>query len=136
MPWDNMTNMSGPRDGVAKQLHDDDPLALYLHSHGHTLNLAAGDAIKKCTFTKDGLDIVFKVSRLTRFSPNNCGIGEDKETHLGSEFYVQSVGRVRAASLKSLLSNSVILQQLWETAMDNTSDPTIKSRIIGVDQFR
>ena len=41
--------------------------------------------------------------------------------------------RVRAASLKSMLSNYVALQQQWELAQDSTSDPTIKSRIIGVE---
>ena len=44
---------------------------------------------------------------------------------------------VRAASLKSLLSNYAALQQLWETLKNSTPDPTIKGRIIGVQfQFK
>ena len=44
---------------------------------------------------------------------------------------------MRAASLKSLLLNYVVLQQLWQIAQGSTSGPTIKSRIIGVEsQFR
>ena len=34
--------MSGPRSGVAKQLRDEKPRAIYLHCHGYALNLAAG----------------------------------------------------------------------------------------------
>ena len=67
--YDGASNMSGPRSGVAKQLRDDEPRALYLHCHGHALNLAVGDAIKRCKHTKDALDIAFEVSKLVKFSP-------------------------------------------------------------------
>ena len=40
---------------------------LYLHCHGHALNLAAGDAIKRCKHTKDALDVAFEVSKLVKF---------------------------------------------------------------------
>ena len=44
---------------------------------------------------------------------------------------------VRAASLKSVLTNYVALQELWEKTKESTSDPTIKGRIIGVEsQFK
>ena len=55
--YDGVSNMSGPRSGVAKKLRDEEPHALYLHRHGHALNLAAGDSIKKCKVTKDALDV-------------------------------------------------------------------------------
>ena len=45
--YDGESNMSGPRSGFAKQICDEEPHALYLHCHGHALNLAAGDSIKK-----------------------------------------------------------------------------------------
>ena len=67
--YDGASNMSGPRSGVAKQLRDEEPRALYLHCHGHALNLAAGDSIKKCKVTKDALDVTFEVSNLVKFSP-------------------------------------------------------------------
>ena len=67
--YDGASNMSGPRSGVAKQLRDEEPRALYLHCHGHALNLAAGDSIKKCKVTKDALDVTFEVSKLVKFSP-------------------------------------------------------------------
>ena len=60
--YDGASNMSGPKSGVAKQLRDEEEHALYLHCHGHALNLAAGDSIKKCKVTKDALDVAFEVS--------------------------------------------------------------------------
>ena len=32
--------MKGPRSGVAKQLLDEEPRAIYTHCYGHSLNLA------------------------------------------------------------------------------------------------
>ena len=46
--YDGAANMSGAKSGVAKQLTDEEPRALYTHFYGHALNLACGDAIKWC----------------------------------------------------------------------------------------
>ena len=44
---------------------------------------------------------------------------------------------VRAASSRSVRTNYMALQLLWERTKDSTSDPTIKGRIIGVEsQFK
>ena len=44
---------------------------------------------------------------------------------------------VRANLLKSVLDNYIVLQELWKQAKDEVSDPSIKSRIIGVQtQFK
>jgi hypothetical protein len=40
--------MSGVRNGVAKQITDEEPKALFTHCYGHSLNLSAGDTIKRC----------------------------------------------------------------------------------------
>ena len=62
-----------PQGGVSGQWATGNPPgygpALYLHCHGHALNLAAGDAIKKCKYTKDVFDIAFEVAKLVKFSP-------------------------------------------------------------------
>ena len=125
--------------GVAKRLCDEEPRALYLHCHAHALNLAVGDSIKRCKYTKDALDVAFEVLKLVKFSPKRAAELE-KEYALDSPgFHVlcPTHWTVRAASLKSLLSNYVALQQLWETVKDSTADPTIKGRIIGIQsQFK
>ena len=44
---------------------------------------------------------------------------------------------VRANSLKSVIDNYAVLQTLWETSKDETSDTSIKARIIEVEaQFK
>ena len=50
--YDGTANMSGAKSGVAKQLTDEKPRALYTHCYGHALNLACGDAIKSASFYK------------------------------------------------------------------------------------
>ena len=67
--YDGASTMSYPRSGIVKQLHDEEPRALYLHCHGHALNLAAGDAIKKCKHFKDALDLALELSKLVKYSP-------------------------------------------------------------------
>ena len=39
---------------------------------------------------------------------------------------------VRAASLKSILDNYTVLQELWEVSKNDSTDPSMKAQIIGV----
>ena len=39
---------------------------------------------------------------------------------------------VRAESMKSILDNCVVLQQVWDESLDENLKPEIKGRIIGV----
>ena len=82
--YDGASNMSGSRSGVAKQLRDEEPRALYLHCHGHALNLAAGTAIKNCKFTKDALDVAYEVCKLIKFSPKCSAELKKLRTELGN----------------------------------------------------
>ncbi|CAG2203108.1 unnamed protein product [Mytilus edulis] len=45
--YDGASAMSGPKSGVQKRIKDEQPKALYNHCHGHRLNLACSDNIKK-----------------------------------------------------------------------------------------
>lgn len=108
----------------------------------HWTYIAAGDAIKNCKYIKDALDVAFEVSKLVKFSPKRTAELEKLKEELaldspGVHDLCPTRWAVRAASLKSMLSNYAALQQLWELAQDSTSDPTIKSQIIGVEsQFK
>ena len=44
--YDGGNNMTGVRNGVAKQLTDEEPRAIFTHCYGHALNLAVGDTVK------------------------------------------------------------------------------------------
>ena len=39
---------------------------------------------------------------------------------------------MRAASLKSILDNYTVLQELWEVSKNDSTDPSMKAQIIGV----
>ena len=47
--------MSGIRSGVAKRVQEDVPQALFTHCYSNSLNLAAGDCIKKSKIMKSAL---------------------------------------------------------------------------------
>ena len=114
------------------------PWALFLHCHGHALNLAAGDAVKGCSVMKDALDITFEVSKSVKFSPKRSGTFDKLKEELATDspgFRVLCPTRwtVRAASLKSVIDNYQVLQELWSVSKKQTTDTSIKARIIGVE---
>ena len=134
--------MQGPRNGVAKQLLDDEPRTVYTHWYGQSLNLAISDTVKGCKIMKDCLDLIFEVSKLVKFSPKRDVHFEKLKEELAQDclgFRVLCPTRwtVRAASFKSVLDNYSVLQKLWEESKDQASHPSIKARIIGVEaQFK
>lgn len=140
--YDGASNMSGIRGGVAKQLRDVEPRALFMHCHGHALNLAASDAIKQSKVMKDALDTTFEVSKLVKFLPKRGAVFDKLNQELAPDspgFRVLCPTRwtVRADSLKSVINNYAVLQELWDISKDQASDPSIKAHIIGVEaQFK
>ena len=46
--YDGASNMAGSIGGVAKQLRYEEERAFFYHCYGHSLNLVASDAIKRC----------------------------------------------------------------------------------------
>ena len=44
--YDGASNMTGVRNGVAKQLTDEEPQAIFIYCYGHALNHAVGDTVK------------------------------------------------------------------------------------------
>ena len=67
--YDGASVMSGLRSGVATRIQQLESRAIYTHCYGHSLNLAAGDTIKKSTVMKKALDITLEMSKLIKFSP-------------------------------------------------------------------
>ena len=47
--YDGAAAMAGAHKGVATQISSEEPRALFTHCYGHALNLAACDAMKKCS---------------------------------------------------------------------------------------
>ena len=55
--YDGSSNMAGIRKGVARQIQNEEPKAIFTHCYGHSLNLATNDAIQRCKTIKNALEI-------------------------------------------------------------------------------
>ena len=67
--YDGASNMSGLRNGVVKQIQDEELRAIYTHCYGHSLNLTASDTIKKCKTMKKALETTHEITKLVKYSP-------------------------------------------------------------------
>jgi len=57
--YDGASVMSGLQNGVAAQVQKLEPRTIYTHYYEYSLNLAAGDTIKRCTVLKKALNITY-----------------------------------------------------------------------------
>ena len=72
--YDGASAMSSIKSGVAKQICDIEPRALFTHCYGHALNLAASDVLKQSKMMSDALDLTHEITKLTKCSPCREGI--------------------------------------------------------------
>ena len=66
--YDEASNMSGARKGVAAIILQEESRALYTHCYGHALSLAVADTMKQSKICRDALDTAFEITRLIKFS--------------------------------------------------------------------
>jgi len=120
--YDGASVMSGIKTGVAKQISDQEPRAVFTHCYGHSLNLAVGDTVKQCKVMKSSLETVNEISKLIKKSPKRDALFQKLKQELAPEtagFRTLCSTRltVRAASLKSVLENYEVLllsgKNLW-----------------------
>ena len=67
--YDGASAMAGIRSGVATQILQDEPRAVFTHCYGHALNLACSDTIKRCQLMRNALDTVQEIIKLIKKSP-------------------------------------------------------------------
>jgi len=72
--YDGVSNMSGAKNGVAKQLADIEKQALHTHCYCHALTLAIFDTIKQSKVCCNALDVAFEITKLIKFSPKRSTI--------------------------------------------------------------
>ena len=109
----------------------------FCHFYGHSLNLAASDAVKKCNIMADALNTTFEISKLIKFSPKRNAMFDKLKRDLAFDcpkFRVLCPTRwtVRSNSLKSVIDNYGVLQEESNLCLESRHEPNIKSRIIGV----
>ena len=83
--YDGAACMAGIRSGVAKQLLDEEPRAVYTHCYGHAPNLACSDAIKQCSLIKDTLDTTHELIKLLKESPRRDSCFETLKTEMAPD---------------------------------------------------
>lgn len=133
--YDGASNMSGIRNGVATQLCKEEPRAVY--SYGHSLNLAAADAIKNSKLMKSALDTTHEIAKLIKYSLRRDALFETLKSELapdspGIRVLCPTRWTVRADSLASILSNYTALQELWEKCVEIVKDSETIAQINGV----
>ena len=114
--YDGAANMSGRRSGVATQIQQLEPRALYMHCMGHCLcNLAVYDTCRSIKIMRYAFDTVLELSKIFKYS----GKKKAMLMKLKSELSPQTPGvkplcptrwTVRAESLRSLLLNYEVVQ--------------------------
>ena len=67
--YDGASAMRGIRTGVAKQIYDEEPRALYTHCYGHSINLAVNDASELSKQLKMALEVTHEITKLIKYSP-------------------------------------------------------------------
>ena len=89
--YDGASTMRGARSGVAKRILDEEPRAVYTHCYGHSINLAASDAVKQTKVMRDALDMTHEITKLIKYSPRREGVFRDlkqgSEMSAGSHSY-------------------------------------------------
>ena len=128
--------MAGHRSGVAKQLGDEEPRALFVHCYGHSLNLAMCDTIKTTVLTRDSLDVTSEISKLIKYSQKRNARfdalkGEISPDTPGFRVLCPARWTVQGKSLQSILNNYLVLQELWDEVLAGSVDPDVRARVIG-----
>ena len=136
--YDGASSMSGPRSGVATQILQEEPRALYTHCYGHALNLACSDTVKQCNLMRNALDIVQEITKLVKKSPRRDSILQSIKQELGSDspglrILCPTRWTVRANALHSISSNYEALFRLWEDSLEIVRETDMRARIIGVN---
>ena len=136
--YDGAAAMSGRRNGVAKQISELEPRAIFTHCYGHALNLAASDTIKQSKIMKDALDTTHEITKLIKYSPRREAIFKDLkeaipgESNPGIRVLCPTRWTVKANALASIMSNFETLKLTWEKAVNVVRDTETKARIHGV----
>ena len=135
--YDGASNMSGLRNGVARQINDMEKKALYTHCYGHSLNLAASDTLQNCKVMKAALETTHEITKLIKYSPRRQNLFDSIKEELapsdpGIRVLCPTRWTVRADSMKSIICNCEVLIELWEKATEIVKDTETIARIRGV----
>ena len=92
---------------VATNIKSHEPKAIFTHFYGHCINIAASDSMKTSRIMKDVLETTYEITGFTNI--------------------------IRSAmQRRSVISNYVVLHELWDWSFDNCTFTEMKAQIRGV----
>ena len=119
--YDGASTIRGCRSGLAKLLRDKEPRAVYVYTYcyGHSLNLAAGDAVKESAVMKLALEVSHEVTKLVKFSPRRDALFQELKNELAPDITGVRVlcpmrWTVREKAFYSVVANYKVLSSFWE----------------------
>ena len=151
--YDGCSTMTGHRNGVVVQIKEEEKRALYTHCYAHSLNLAIGDTMKNSALLKHTIDNTFELTKLVKKSPkkdsklkeiqNSLAIADDRDNEdyelnkakPSISMFCPTRWTVHGKCLMAIIENFDELQRLWEWAIENTSDTSMKARICGISSY-
>ena len=133
----------GVRNGVATQILEIQPKALYTHCsgthcYGHSLNLACQDTIRNIKPLRNALDTTHELSKLLKYSATTTAEylrlqQEIAPCQPGFRNLCPTRWTVRASSLQSILKNYEVLEQSLEKFAEMSArDPEMSARCAGI----
>lgn len=114
--YDGAASTTGKNSGETKRISELEPRALLTHCYGHSLNLAAGDALKNSATVKDALETTREITKLVTFSPRREAIFrstqaehfDDSAVITGIRLLCPTRWTVRAEALGSIIDNTIL----------------------------
>ena len=100
--------MQGARSGVSIKICKEEPRALYTHGYGHSINLAASDAIKHTKVMKGAMETAHEITKLVKHSPHweqilhNHKVANNDHHGPGLRVLCSTCWMMRADSLSSI----------------------------------
>ncbi len=118
--YDGAANMKK----AAVEIKKIEPCALYLHCHGHSLNLAVMDTLKCVKPLSHALDYVHEICKLLKYSPRRDAVFHKLKEAMspqvpGIRTLYPTRWIVRAKSLASIRLNYQTLEATWEETIEH-----------------
>ena len=125
--YDGLSNMSGPKSGVAARILKEEPAALSVRCMAHCINLCLQDISHKSKLIKDALELVFELVGLIKLPAKREHLcGALRQEHFPSSPKLKPFCQTRwtccTASINAVLTNYntllVALEEINKTCKD------------------
>ena len=112
--YDGASNMSGHISGVAAQIQEIEPTAIYVHCLAHSTNLCLQTLARKISAIREALDLVMELSQFIRYSPKRSTLFQNLQSQLtpgapSLKPLCPTRWTVRTRAIEAVISNYAVL---------------------------